>query len=42
MLPLNKPAGVTIATQTNDYQESIAKPKPLKLGEEPPRKQSPF
>jgi len=42
MLPLNKPMGITTATQTIDYQEPLAKPKPLKLGEEPPRKASPF
>ena len=42
MLPLNKPLGVTTGTQTHEYHEPAAKPKPLKLGEEPPRKTSPF
>jgi len=42
MLPINKPAGVTIATQTMDYSEPVAKAKALKLGEDPPKKTPPF
>ena len=34
MLPLNKPLGITTATQTIDYHEPVAKPKAIKLGED--------
>ena len=34
MLPLNKPMGITTATQTIDIHEPAAKPKALKLGED--------
>jgi hypothetical protein len=35
MLPQNKPLGITTATQTIDYHETVAKPKAIKLGEDP-------
>jgi len=35
MLPQNKPLGITTATQTVEYHEPVAKPKALKLGEDP-------
>ena len=35
MLPLGKQTGVTVSTQTIEAQEPMAKPKPIKLGDEP-------